>query len=182
MEVEIKRLLEESPADPRRHLDQDRVRRYAEVLDQLPPVTVFELEDHTLLLTDGYHRLPPRSRLAASSYKLRYASEPKRRRSSSPSMSHGPSGACRLTRRERLFGATAAVRATMPARTFDPTAPRSFILRKPSQSSFRCGTGGRPADPSAAGSSRVGITSFGGVLAASAGGGAGFWFPRRQGR
>jgi hypothetical protein len=53
MEVEIKRLLEELPADPRRHLDQDRVRRYAEVLDQLPPVTVFELEDHTLLLTDG---------------------------------------------------------------------------------------------------------------------------------
>jgi hypothetical protein len=32
MEVEINRLLEESPADPRRHLDQDRVRRYAEVL------------------------------------------------------------------------------------------------------------------------------------------------------
>jgi hypothetical protein len=57
MEVEIKRLLEESPADPRRHLDQDRVRRYAAVLDQLPPVTVFELEDHTLLLTDGYHRV-----------------------------------------------------------------------------------------------------------------------------
>ena len=44
MEVEIKRLLEESPDDPRRHLDQDRVRRYAEVLDQLPPVTIFELE------------------------------------------------------------------------------------------------------------------------------------------
>jgi hypothetical protein len=57
MEVDIKRLLEDSPADPRRHLDQDRVRRYAEVLDQLPPVTVFELEDHTLLLTDGYHRV-----------------------------------------------------------------------------------------------------------------------------
>lgn len=57
MEVEIERLLEESPADPRRHLDQDRVRRYAEVLDQLPPVVVFELEDHTLLLADGYHRV-----------------------------------------------------------------------------------------------------------------------------
>jgi hypothetical protein len=182
MEVEIKRLLEESPADPRRHLDQDRVRRYAEVLDQLPPVTVFELEDHILLLTDGYHRVAAAQQAGRIVVRLRYASEPKRRRSSSPSMSHGPSGACRLTRRERLFGATAAVRATMPARTFDPTAPRSFILRKPSQSSFRCGTGGRPADPSAAGSSRVGITSFGGVLAASAGGGAGFRFPRRQGR
>jgi hypothetical protein len=57
MELEIKRLLRESPADPRRHLDQDRVRRYAEVLDQLPPVTVFALEDQTLLLVDGYHRV-----------------------------------------------------------------------------------------------------------------------------
>ena len=57
MELEIKRLLKESPADPRRHLDQDRVRRYAKVLDQLPPVTVFALEDQTLLLVDGYHRI-----------------------------------------------------------------------------------------------------------------------------
>ena len=57
MELEIKRLLRESPADPRRHLDQDRVRRFAEVLDQLPPVTVFALEDQSLLLVDGYHRL-----------------------------------------------------------------------------------------------------------------------------
>jgi ParB-like chromosome segregation protein Spo0J len=57
MELEIARLLRESPADPRRHLDQDRVRRYSEVLDQLPPVTVFALEDQTLLLVDGYHRL-----------------------------------------------------------------------------------------------------------------------------
>jgi ParB-like chromosome segregation protein Spo0J len=57
MEFDIKRLLRESPADPRRHLDQDRVGRYAEVLDQLPPVTVFALEDQTLLLVDGYHRV-----------------------------------------------------------------------------------------------------------------------------
>jgi hypothetical protein len=182
MEVEIKRLLEESPADPRRHLDQDRVRRYAEVLDQLPPVTVFELEDHTLLLTDGYHRVAAAQqagrivvqaeiRVGTKAQAVEFAIDVAR-----------AEWACRLTRRERLFGATAAVRATMPARTFDPTAPRSFILRKPSQSSFRCGTGGRPADPSAAGSSRVGITSFGGVRAASAGGGAGFRFPRRQER
>jgi hypothetical protein len=27
------------------------------VLDELPPVTVFALEDQTLLLVDGYHRL-----------------------------------------------------------------------------------------------------------------------------
>jgi ParB-like chromosome segregation protein Spo0J len=57
MELEIKRLLRESPADARRHLDQDRVRRFAELLDQLPPVTVFALEDQSLLLVDGYHRL-----------------------------------------------------------------------------------------------------------------------------
>jgi len=57
LELEITRLLRESPADPRRHLDQDRVRRYAEVLDHLPPVTVFALEDQTLLLVDGYHRV-----------------------------------------------------------------------------------------------------------------------------
>jgi ParB-like chromosome segregation protein Spo0J len=57
MELEIKRLLRESPADPRQHLDRDRVRRFAEVLDQLPPVTVFALEDQSLLLVDGYHRL-----------------------------------------------------------------------------------------------------------------------------
>lgn len=27
------------------------------MLDRLPPVTVFVLEDHTLLLADGYHRV-----------------------------------------------------------------------------------------------------------------------------
>jgi hypothetical protein len=57
MELEITRLLRESPANPRRHLDQERVRRYAEVLDQLPPGIVFALEDQTLLLADGYHRV-----------------------------------------------------------------------------------------------------------------------------
>jgi ParB/Sulfiredoxin domain len=51
------RLGRESPANPRRHLNHDRVRRYAEVLDHLPPVTVFALEDQTLLFVDGHHRL-----------------------------------------------------------------------------------------------------------------------------
>jgi ParB-like nuclease domain len=51
------RLGRESPANRRRHLDHDRVRRYAEVLDHLRPVTVFALEDQTLLLVDGHHRL-----------------------------------------------------------------------------------------------------------------------------
>jgi hypothetical protein len=57
VEVEISRLLEHSPVDAPRHVDGDRVRRYSEVLDKLPPVTVFALEDHTLLLADGYHRV-----------------------------------------------------------------------------------------------------------------------------
>jgi ParB-like chromosome segregation protein Spo0J len=66
VELEIKRLLEESPADPRRHLDPTRVLRYAEMLDELPPVTVFELEDHTLLLADGYHRVAAAQRAGRS--------------------------------------------------------------------------------------------------------------------
>jgi hypothetical protein len=53
MEVEIKRLPRGAVSSPRRHLDQDRVRCYAEVLDQLPPGD--PPEDHALLLTDGYH-------------------------------------------------------------------------------------------------------------------------------
>lgn len=126
MEVEIKRLLEESPANPGRHLDQDRVRHYAEVLDQLPPVTVFELEDHTLLLTDGYHRVAAAQHAGRTTVRADVRVEPQRRRSSSPSMSPVPSWACRLTRHERPFGATAAGRATMRARTFDPTALRSI--------------------------------------------------------
>ena len=75
MEVEIEQLLAESPADPRRHLDQDRVRRYAEVLDQLPPVVVFELGDHTLL-ADGYHRVAARSSLVAGLYKPTFSGSP----------------------------------------------------------------------------------------------------------
>ena len=35
----------------------DRVQRYTQLLDELPPITVFRLEDQTLLLVDGYHRV-----------------------------------------------------------------------------------------------------------------------------
>jgi hypothetical protein len=41
------------------------VRCYAEVLDQLPPVTVFGLEDQTFYLLTVVTVLPPRSTLAA---------------------------------------------------------------------------------------------------------------------
>jgi hypothetical protein len=127
MEVEIKRLLEESPANPRRHLDQDRVRRYVEVLDQLPPVIVFELEDHTLLLTDGYHRVAAAQQCGRTVVEADIRIGTKRRRSSSPSILRGPNVTCRLTRHERLFGATAAIRATMPAGTSDATPRRSLL-------------------------------------------------------
>jgi hypothetical protein len=116
MEVEIERLLEESPADPRRHLNQDRVRRYAEVLDQLPPVVVFELGDPLSCLLTVITELPPRSSLL---YKPTCASVPKSRLYSSRSMLHVPNGVCRLTRHERLFGITAMVRATMLETTVD---------------------------------------------------------------
>lgn len=47
-------------ADPRiggaTHLDQERVNRYAAILDQLPPIVVFRTEDG-LMLADGYHRV-----------------------------------------------------------------------------------------------------------------------------
>jgi hypothetical protein len=57
VDLYIRQLLKQSPADPQRHLDQDRIRRYAALIDDLPPITVFRLEDQTLLLADGYHRV-----------------------------------------------------------------------------------------------------------------------------
>jgi hypothetical protein len=56
-QVPIEQLLSRSLVDPRRHLDPERVQRYSQVLDELPPVTVFRLPDQTLLLADGYHRM-----------------------------------------------------------------------------------------------------------------------------
>jgi hypothetical protein len=55
--LSIQQLLGNSLIDPRRHLDLDRVQRYAQLLGELPPVTVFRLEDQTLLLVDGFHRV-----------------------------------------------------------------------------------------------------------------------------
>jgi ParB-like nuclease domain len=55
-ELEIARLIDETPVDPGAHLDHAKVARYAEMLDELPPVVVFKTEQG-LLLVDGYHRV-----------------------------------------------------------------------------------------------------------------------------
>jgi hypothetical protein len=55
-QVRIADLLASSPVDPTAHLDPDRVRRYADRLDDLPPVVAFRTEQG-LILADGYHRV-----------------------------------------------------------------------------------------------------------------------------
>jgi ParB-like chromosome segregation protein Spo0J len=55
-QVRIVDLLANAPVDPEAHLDTARVERYAEVLDALPPVVVFDTAEG-LLLADGYHRV-----------------------------------------------------------------------------------------------------------------------------
>jgi hypothetical protein len=55
-QVRIAELLASSPVDPAAHLDPERVRRYAELLDELPPVIAFRTE-RGLILADGYHRV-----------------------------------------------------------------------------------------------------------------------------
>jgi ParB-like chromosome segregation protein Spo0J len=54
--LRIADLLANSPVDPQVHLDAERVARYAEDLDTLPPIVVFSTEGG-LLVADGYHRL-----------------------------------------------------------------------------------------------------------------------------
>jgi hypothetical protein len=56
-QLSIEQLLSNPLVDPRRHLDLERVQQYAQMLDELPPIAVFRLEDQTLLLVDGYHRV-----------------------------------------------------------------------------------------------------------------------------
>jgi hypothetical protein len=55
-QVRIADLLASSPVDPTAHLDPDRVRHYAELPDDLPPVVAFRSE-RGLILADGYHRV-----------------------------------------------------------------------------------------------------------------------------
>jgi ParB-like nuclease domain len=68
-QLPVEQLLKSSLVDPRRHLELDRVQRYSKLLDELPPVTVFRLEDQTLLLADGYHRLAAAQQAGRSTVK-----------------------------------------------------------------------------------------------------------------
>src|SRR5215216_4067199 len=54
--LRIADLLANAPIDPEAHLDAVRVERYAQMLDALPPIVVFDTPEG-LLLVDGYHRL-----------------------------------------------------------------------------------------------------------------------------
>ena len=54
--MRIADLLANAPIDPEAHLDAVRVERYAQMLDALPPIVVFDTPEG-LLLVDGYHRL-----------------------------------------------------------------------------------------------------------------------------
>jgi ParB-like chromosome segregation protein Spo0J len=57
VELPIEEVLRNRLVDPRQHLDGQRVQRFALLIDELPPVTVFRIEDGSLLLADGYHRV-----------------------------------------------------------------------------------------------------------------------------
>jgi hypothetical protein len=55
-QLRIADLLASSPVDPTAHLAPDRVRHYAELPGDLPPVVAFRTE-RGLILADGYHRV-----------------------------------------------------------------------------------------------------------------------------
>jgi ParB-like chromosome segregation protein Spo0J len=54
--LRIADLLANAPVDPEAHLDAARVEHFAQMLDALPPVVVFNTPEG-LLLVDGYHRV-----------------------------------------------------------------------------------------------------------------------------
>jgi hypothetical protein len=55
-QLRIANLLANAPIDPEAHLDAALVEHYAQMIDTLPPVVVFDTEE-VLLLADGYHRV-----------------------------------------------------------------------------------------------------------------------------
>jgi len=55
-QLRIANLLANAPVDPEAHLDAARVEQYAQMLDTLPPVVVFDTAEG-LLLADGYYRV-----------------------------------------------------------------------------------------------------------------------------
>jgi hypothetical protein len=69
--LRIADLLTNAPIDPEAHLNAAKVERYAEMLDALPPVVVFDTEEG-LLLADGYHRVEAARRRGVA---LRYAAK-----------------------------------------------------------------------------------------------------------
>jgi hypothetical protein len=83
--LKIAALLSRAPTDPEAHLDPARVQRCARMLDDLPPVVVFDTPQG-LLLADGYHRMAAARRLGRKTVEaevragsrheaLRYAAE-----------------------------------------------------------------------------------------------------------
>ena len=60
--LNIADLLANAPTDPEAHLDPALVELYARMLDDLPPVVVFDTPEGPLL-ADGYHRLAAARRL-----------------------------------------------------------------------------------------------------------------------
>jgi ParB-like nuclease domain len=54
--VRIDHLLADTPIDPEAHLDAARVESYAQMLDTLAPVVVFDTPEG-MLVADGYHRV-----------------------------------------------------------------------------------------------------------------------------
>ena len=68
VDLPISVLSQESIERTRPHLDPERVRYYAEHLDEAMPVVVFDI-DGDLLLADGYHRLAAAQQLGRTTLK-----------------------------------------------------------------------------------------------------------------